>query len=261
VSAVDGRLAGQVAIVTGAGQGVGRGVALAVAGEGARTVVLGRTLSKCQAVVEEIEARGGTAMAVQCDVATRGDVDAAVGRVVERWSQIDLLVNNAQSITYASIRRLTEEDMRTMWESGPMGCLHFMQACFPHLRQTSGCVVNMGSGAGIEPRPAMGGYAMTKEATRTLSRVAAAEWGRYGIRVTSICPLAMSPGFGEFAQSVTHGGAPDEMERSVTADVPLGRFGDPELDVGRAVVYLASADGRYVTGSTLMVDGGYNYLR
>jgi NAD(P)-dependent dehydrogenase (short-subunit alcohol dehydrogenase family) len=258
---VDGRLAGQVAIVTGAGQGVGRGVALAVAAEGAKTVVLGRTLSKCQAVAAEIEARGGTAIAEQCDVAARDDVEAAVGRIVDRWSQIDLLVNNAQSISYASIRRLTDEAMQAMWDSGPMACLHFMQACFPYLRQTAGCVVNMGSGAGIEPRPAMGGYAMTKEATRTLSRVAAAEWGRYGIRVTSICPLAISPGFGEFARSVTKGEASDEMEQSVTADVLLGRFGDPELDIGRAVVYLASADGRYITGSTLMVDGGYNYLR
>ena len=119
----------------------------------------------------------------------------------------------------------------------------------------------MGSGAGIEPRAAMGGYAMTKEAIRTLSRVAAIEWGRYGVRVASICPLALSPGFDEFAGSVAHGDRSDEMEQSVVAAVPLGRFGDPELDVGRAVVYLASADGRYITGSTLMVDGGYNFLR
>lgn len=224
-------------------------------------MVLGRTLSKCQAVVGEIEGRGGMAVAEQCDVAAPDQVEAAVKRVVDRWAHVDLLVNNAQSISYASIRRLTGDVMQTMWDSGPMACLRFMQACFPYLRETSGCVVNMGSGAGIEPRPAMGGYAMTKEATRTLSRVAAAEWGRYGIRVMSICPLAMSPGFGEFARSVTPGEASDQMERSVTADVPLGRFGDPELDVGRAVVYLASADGRYITGSTLMVDGGYNYLR
>jgi NAD(P)-dependent dehydrogenase (short-subunit alcohol dehydrogenase family) len=261
VSEVGARLDGRVALVTGGGQGVGRGVALAVAGEGARTVVLGRTLSKCEAVVEEIEGRGGTAVAEQCDVAVKEEVYAAVDRVAARWGRIDLLVNNAQTISYASVRRLTDEALEAMWTSGPVACLHFMQACFVHLRRTAGCVVNMASGSGIEPRPAMAGYAMTKEAIRTLSRVAAVEWGRYGIRVVAVCPLVHSPGFDEFANSVTHGQDAEGLERAIADDVPLGRFGDAELDVGRVVAFLAGADGRYVTGSTLMVDGGYNYLR
>jgi NAD(P)-dependent dehydrogenase (short-subunit alcohol dehydrogenase family) len=101
----------------------------------------------------------------------------------------------------------------------------------------------------------MSGYAMTKEAVRTLSRVGAVEWGRFGIRVNSICPLAESPGAEEFDDAT--GGAVDE----VTKLIPLGHWGEPEADIGRGVVYLAGPDGRYITGTTLMIDGGFNYLR
>jgi NAD(P)-dependent dehydrogenase (short-subunit alcohol dehydrogenase family) len=255
-AALDRVLDGQVGIVTGAGQGVGRGVALALAAAGAKVVVLGRTLYKCAAVVAEIEARGGEAIAQQCDIEHGDQVLRSVQDTVERWSRIDVLVNNAQSKVYKSLRKMTEADMETMWQSGPMASLRFMQACFPHLRESQGCVINMGSGSSVLPLGQMGGYAMTKEAVRVLARVAAVEWGRFGIRVNSICPLAMTPGFEEFGQD-----APGAIEAQVLPTIPLGRFGDPEADIGRAVVYLASRDGRYVTGTTLMVDGGYNYLR
>jgi NAD(P)-dependent dehydrogenase (short-subunit alcohol dehydrogenase family) len=251
-----GVLDGQVAIVTGAGQGVGRGVALAVAAEGAKVTVLGRTQAKCESVVAEISERGGEAVADRCDIEHRDQVEASVQRTVERWGRIDLLVNNAQSKVYQSLRRMSEADMETMWQSGPMASFRFMQLCFPHLRETKGCVVNMGSGSSILPLGAMSGYAMTKEAVRVLSRVGALEWGRFGIRVNSICPMAETPGFVEFAESAGPG-----VGDTVTASIPLGRWGDPEADIGRAVVYLAGKDGAYVTGTTLMVDGGYNYLR
>jgi NAD(P)-dependent dehydrogenase (short-subunit alcohol dehydrogenase family) len=249
-----GVLDGQVAIVTGAGQGVGRGVALAVAKEGAKVALLGRTVAKCEAVVAEIAEFGGTALAVDCDVEHRDRIEAAVKLVVAEWGRIDLLVNNAQSMFYASIRKLNDEQMDSMWQSGPMAAFRFMQTCLPYLRDTKGCVVNMGSGSGILPAAAMAGYAMAKEAERTLSRVGAIEWGRFGIRVNSICPLADSPGSVGFDGST---GAYDE----VTSRIPLGHWGDAERDIGRGVVYLAGPDGRYITGTTLMIDGGFNYLR
>jgi NAD(P)-dependent dehydrogenase (short-subunit alcohol dehydrogenase family) len=247
-----GILEGQVAIVTGGGQGVGRGVALAVAAEGAKVAVIGRTLSKCTAVVGEITERGGDGLAVQCDVEHREEIETTVAQVIERWERLDLLVNNAHNKVYQSLRRMTDADMDTMWMSGPMASFRFMQVCFPHLRATRGCVINMGSGSGILPHGAMSGYAMTKEAVRTLARVAAVEWGKFGIRVNSICPMAETPGLAEFE---------DSTGADVTAQIPLGRWGDAEADIGRGVVYLAGPDGNYVTGTTLMIDGGFNYLR
>jgi NAD(P)-dependent dehydrogenase (short-subunit alcohol dehydrogenase family) len=246
----------QVAIVTGAGQGVGRGVALALAAEGAKVVVLGRTLAKCEAVAAEIAGRGGEAIAVQCDVEHRDEIEASVRQAVDSWDRIDILVNNAQTKVYKSIRKMTDDDMDTMWQSGPMATFRLMQTCFPHLRNTSGCVINMGSGSSILPQGAMSGYAMTKEAVRVMTRVGAIEWGRFGIRVNAICPLAQSPGMDEFDTA-----APGAMSDTVIPLVPLGRLGDPEADIGRAVVYLASKDGSYITGTTLMIDGGFNYLR
>lgn len=246
----------QVAIVTGAGQGVGRGAALALAAEGARVAVLGRTLTKCEAVVAEIHERGGEAVVEECDVEHADEIEASVKRVAARWDRIDVLVNNAHTKVFRSIRSLTAADMETMWQSGPMATLRFMQACFPYLRDASGSVVNMGSGSSILPHGAMGGYAMTKEAVRVLTRVAAVEWGPYDIRVNAICPLADTPGLEEFDSAV--GGA---VKDRVLPMVPLGRIGDCEHDVGRAVVYLASRDASYITGTTLMVDGGLNYLR
>ncbi|MFI5041384.1 MAG: SDR family NAD(P)-dependent oxidoreductase [Acidimicrobiales bacterium] len=242
-------------IVTGGGQGIGRGVALAMAREGARVAVVGRTESTCDSVADEIRAFGGQAIARRCDVESRADVDAAVAETVSTFGGLDVLVDNAQSLVYKSIRKITEDDMESMWQSGPMGTLRCMQASFDHLRANRGCVINMGSGSSILPQPAMSGYAMAKEAIRVLTRVAAVEWGKFGIRVNSICPLARTPGW-EFFVGETPGS--DDV---VLPTIPLGRLGDPESDIGRAAVYLASDDAAYITGTTLMVDGGFNYLR
>ncbi|MCU1346359.1 MAG: putative oxidoreductase, NAD(P)-binding domain [Acidimicrobiia bacterium] len=245
----------RVAIVTGAGQGVGRGVALALAAEGAKVAVTGRTMSKCEAVVAEIEDRGGQAVAIRCDVEQRSDVDETVAAVMERWGQIDILVNNAQTLIYKSVRNFAEEDLESMWQSGPVATLRFQQACFPHLRATKGAIINMGSGSSIMPHPLMSGYAMAKEAIRVLTRVTALEWAKFEIRVNAICPLAETPGWDLFT-----GTAPG-AEEQVLATIPLGRMGNPESDIGRAVVYLAGNDASYITGTTLMLDGGFNYLR
>jgi NAD(P)-dependent dehydrogenase (short-subunit alcohol dehydrogenase family) len=251
-----GVLDGKVAIVTGGGGGVGRGVALAYASEGASVVVLGRTVSKLEAVAKEIEDRGAQAFAMRCDVEQRADVQAAVAATLERFGRIDIVVNNAQTLVYKSVRKLAEEDLESMWQSGPMASLRFMQECFPALRESQGCVINMGSGSSILPHPAMSAYAMAKEAIRVLSRVAALEWAKAGIRVNSICPLAETPGFESFGEQV-----PGAAEHDVLPTIPLGRMGDPETDIGRAAVFLAGPDAAYITGTTLMVDGGFNYLR
>ena len=250
-----GRLAGRVALVTGAGQGIGRGVALALAAEGAHVAVAGRTVVKCESVADEIGRRGGTAVAVALDVTDRADVDRAVAEVRERLGPVQVLVNVAQVTHFGSIRRITEEELDEQWQSGPVGTLRCMQACFEDLRATGGCVVNFGSGSGLTAQPAMGGYAAVKEALRTLSRVAAVEWGRYGIRVNTVLPLASSPGMEGWSGDLPQAGA------AIVDRIPLQRMGDPEADIGPAVVFLASSDAAYVTGTTLPVDGGHDHLR
>jgi len=249
------RLAGKVAIVTGAGQGVGRGVALALADAGATVALLGRTPAKCASVAAEIGARGGQALALRCDVEHRDDVDAALAATLAAFGRLDILVNNAQTLVYRSVRRITEADMESMWQSGPMGTLRCMQACFDQLRANRGCVINLGSGSSILPQPAMSGYAMAKEAIRVLTRVAALEWGSAGVRVNAICPLAETPGWDSFLE------ATPGSEALVLPAIPAGRMGDPETDIGPAAVFLASDEAAYITGTTLMVDGGFNYLR
>lgn len=248
-------LDGTVALVTGGGQGIGRGVALALAGEGASVAVTGRTRAKCDVVTGEIGERGGRAVAVHVDVTDRGSVDACVTEVREQFGPISCLANMAQTLRFGSLRKLDEESLDVVWQSGVVGTLRMMQACFDDLRATRGSVINFGSGSGLTAKPAMGAYAAVKEGLRTMSRVAAAEWGRYGIRVNVICPLAASPGMDSWSGDVP--GAADHL----VEQVPLGRLGDAERDIGRAAVFLAGTDSAYITGTTMMVDGGFDYLR
>ena len=246
-----GRLAGRVALVTGAGQGIGRGTALALAKEGAKVALVGRTLSKCEAVAAEIADLGGTAVAITCDVGVREQVDAAVDAAVQAFGGIDILVNNAQSSVQARLEDTTEEDIELAWRTGALATFYAMQAALPHLKASGrGSIVNFGSSTAIEGNVAFGAYAMAKEAIRGLSRVASREWGRFGIRVNVIVPNALSPSSEDFRE------AHPERFAKMEARVPLGRVGDPEADIGRAVVALAADDLTYLSGQTLMLTGG-----
>jgi 2-hydroxycyclohexanecarboxyl-CoA dehydrogenase len=244
------RLGGLVAIVTGAGQGIGRGIALALAREGARVALVGRTASKLGTVGDEIAARGGVASAVAADVGSRRAVEEMVSRTVARYGRIDILVNNAQDSVQRTLADTTDEDVELAYRSGTLGTLHAMQACFPHLSVRGGSVVNFGSSTAVRGDETFGSYAMAKEAIRGLTRVAAREWGRYAIRVNCICPASLSPSAEQWAATNP------ERFAAVLKGIPLGRMGDPELDIGRAVVALVSDDLRYLTGATLMLEGG-----
>jgi NAD(P)-dependent dehydrogenase (short-subunit alcohol dehydrogenase family) len=249
-------LDGKVAIVTGAGQGVGRGIALALAGAGASVVVAGRTEDKLVETREEIARRGGEAVTVVCDVGEREQIQACVGHTLERFGTIDLLVNNAQAVPLGPLLKVPDEAFELGWRTGPLAALRFMRACHPHLKERGGAIVNLASGAGLRPDPVgLGLYAAIKEAIRSITRAAACEWGPDRIRVNAIIPLANSPGMEAWTKIYA-----DEAQRFL-ATVPLGRVGDCELDIGRAVVALVGPDFSYVTGTTLMLDGGQAYLR
>jgi NAD(P)-dependent dehydrogenase (short-subunit alcohol dehydrogenase family) len=251
-----GRLDGKVVIVTGAGQGIGAGIALAAAAEGASIVAAGRTLEKVEKTAAEVIARGADALAVQCDVRRRDEVDTCVTAALERFERIDGVVNNAQMVSLGPVLEITEKAARRTWESGFLGSLWFMQAAYPALKDSRGSVVNLGTGSALRnDLPGFALYAGTKEMIRTMTRMAALEWGADGIRVNAVIPNGMSPGLAMWSEFATK-----EFEEFV-ATIPLGRVGRLEEDVGRAVAFLLSEDAAYVTGTTLMVDGGQAYLR
>ncbi len=245
------RLAGKVALVTGAGRGIGRGVALAFASESARVVLADIDSAAATASAELARARGADALGMQCDVGAADDVHSCVRMAVEEFGRLDVLANAA--ITHTPLQPIEAErweDVERRWRVDYFGTLHCMRAALAHLRVRGGSIINFGSGAAIEGAAGLGQYVPAKEAIRALSRMAAREWGPFGVRVNVIVPFAATPAHESFAR--------DHPERLATllSRTALGRVGDPELDVGRAAVFLASDDAAYITGDTLMVDGG-----
>ena len=248
-------LEGKIAIVTGAGQGVGQGIAFALSAEGSIVVVAGRTESKLITTCEEIEKRGGQATPVVCDVREKEQIEACVEATVSQYGTIDILVNNAQMVALGTLLEVQEEDFIAGFDSGPLATLRFMKACYPYLKG-GGSIINFGTSASIRWDPiGYGAYASVKEATRSLTRAAACEWGPDGIRVNAIIPLALSPGMEGWVTA-----RPEEAEAFIKM-VPLGRIGDCEMDIGRAVVFLVGPDSGYITGATIPLDGGQSFLR
>jgi NAD(P)-dependent dehydrogenase (short-subunit alcohol dehydrogenase family) len=198
-----------------------------------------------------IEARGGAAEAYTCDVSDRHEVSRVVDSVAGRLGRIDILVNNAQALRPGVLlNACSVEDLDLTLRSGLWGTYHFMQLCHPHLSRRGGSIINLGSSAGTHGQRGLGPYAATKEAIRGLSRVAALEWGEDGITVNVICPSVMSPSAQAWATS-----HPDEYQ-AITSKRAIQRDGDAVRDVGRTVVFLASPDASFITGQTLMVNGG-----
>jgi NAD(P)-dependent dehydrogenase (short-subunit alcohol dehydrogenase family) len=251
-----GKLEGKVALVTGAGQGVGRGIALALSDEGVAVTVSGRTFSKVEAVAAEIADRGGTALAVLCDVTKPDDCARVIEETVQRFGGIDVLVNNAQSLPAGTLPLLdtADEVLAMTWASGPAAAHRLMRDCYPYLAERHGVIVNCVSGAAIDPPPGMSSYAAAKAAMIALTRSAAVEWGRAGIRAVAICPFMRTPGLESFTNL-----AGAQLE-DVMARMPLDRVGDPERDAGRIVVFLVSDDARMITGTTITANAGLSYL-
>jgi 2-hydroxycyclohexanecarboxyl-CoA dehydrogenase len=245
-------LTGKTAIVTGAGQGIGRGIALVLAERGASVVLNGRTPAKLAAVKKEIDAAGGQSAVAAGDVGLRSEVAIVVEAALAAFGGIDILINNAQaSSPDISVLGVTDADLELTFRSGAMGTLYAMQACHPHMKaRGGGSIVNFGSSVALNGDTGFAAYIMAKEAIRGLSRIAAKEWGPDGIRVNVICPAAMSPSAEAFVER-----NPERFQRVLRA-IPAGRFGDPLTDIGRAVAGLVSDDFSYLTGATLMLDGG-----
>ncbi|MGB0213266.1 SDR family NAD(P)-dependent oxidoreductase [Algiphilus sp.] len=244
------RLQNKVALVTGAGQGVGQGIALALAAEGAAVAVTGRTRAKLDETVAGIHERGGSALAVVCDVKDPDALAAAVETTVRELGGLNILVNNAQEVPLGALDDVADDAFDAGWQSGPMATFRLMKLAHPWLRG-DGCIVNLASPAAMRWDAAgYGCYGAVKEAIRQLTRAAACEWASEGIRTNAILPLASSPAMAWWTRE-----RPEEAEAFV-ATVPMQRIGDCEQDIGRFVATLCSEDCAYINGQSIALDGG-----
>jgi NAD(P)-dependent dehydrogenase (short-subunit alcohol dehydrogenase family) len=245
-------LSGRIALVTGGGQGVGRGIALAMARQGADIALMGRTADLLEQTAGEIEALGRRCFRMTGNVRNADDLKTLVDRTVDALGGIDVLVNNAQEVPLGPLLDVSDEAFSGGFESGPLAAFRLMKLVQPVMKMRGGGVIfNLVTSAGVRWNMAgFGAYGAVKQAMRNLTRAAAAEWGPDGIRVLSIAPHAMSPGMERWIES-----SPEEAA-AFFKTIPLGRVGDCEEDIGRGVALLASDDARYLTGATIPLDGG-----
>ena len=241
----------KVVIITGGGRGIGFGLSTAFAKAGAKLVITGRTESTLVAAKEKLEQLGTEVLCVTADGADEAAIQNVIDKTVEKFGRIDAVVNNAQaSASGKMLVQHTKEDLDLAIYSGIYATFFYMQKAFPYLKETKGSVINFASGAGLFGRIAQSSYAAAKEGIRGLSRVAATEWAPDGVRVNVICPLAMTEGLQKFKEEY-----PERYEQTIKG-VPMGRFADPEKDVGGLCVFLCSDEASFITGETITLQGG-----
>lgn len=260
-----GLFTGKTVIITGGGRAVlrdgscgsiGYGIATAYAKEGANIVITGRNVKKLDDAKEELERLYGVkVLPVQADVSADADNEAVVANVVKQtidaFGRIDVLINNAQaSASGVTIAEHTTEQFNLAIYSGLYAAFYYMQACYPYLKETKGSVINFASGAGLFGNYGQCSYAAAKEGIRGLTRVAANEWGKDGINVNIICPLAWTAQLENFQLAY-----PDAFEKNVHMP-PMGHYGDVEKEIGRVCVQLGSPDFKYMSGETITLEGG-----
>lgn len=246
--------AGKTILVTGGTRGIGLGLVRVLARAGAELMITGRKPARLEAVAEELAAQGVPHRTMQANVADRQSSFDVAAATLEAFGKIDGLVANAQSYRpVAMLEDVEEADFDLVLNTGTKGTLWLMQAVLPSMKERGrGRIVTMGSSMGNTGAPGYGPYSAAKEGVRSLTRTAAREWGRFGITVNCVCPASVAHRMSVGDENSARAKAFAEMYK----DHPLGRDGDPENDIAPAVTFLLSDASQYLTGQTLMVDGG-----
>ncbi|TES86848.1 3-oxoacyl-ACP reductase FabG [Candidatus Aerophobetes bacterium] len=246
------KLKDKIAIVTGASQGIGRGIALGFAEAGADVVVnCDRNIDGAETVANEIRTLGRRAEAIQGDVSRSNDVDRMVQETLRTFSRIDILVNNAGIYVAGPIENLREEDWDRVMEVNLKGVFLCCQAVGRHMieRKSGGSIINVASISGHMPELNSGAYTPSKAGVIGLTRLLAVEWAKYGIRVNALSPgPVMTPLQREAYPS-------EKLLEARTRAIPMNRHGTPE-EMARVAIFLASGDSSYITGEDINVDGG-----
>ena len=247
------RLLGKVAIVTGAGQGIGRGIARRFASEGAIVAVAELNTGTGQQTVKDIQTDFGVeALFVRTDVSNKDSVLAMVEHTVKTFGRVDILVNNAWSGSRTKhLEDKNDAEMEGAVRVGFLSAFWAMQAVFPYMRGNGGGrIISLCSLNGVNAHMYTADYNAAKEALRALTRTAAREWAQHNILANIICPAAETPSYEAFRRA-----SPDNAVAMLKMN-PMGRMGDPERDIGGVALFLASDDSCYVTGNTIFADGG-----
>jgi 3-oxoacyl-[acyl-carrier protein] reductase len=241
-------LANKVAVVTGAGRGIGRAVALAYAKMGADVACVSRTEENSAKAAAEVEALGRRAWAVAVDVSDTAAVNAAAGKILDDAGRVDILVNNAGVTRDNLLMRMSEEEWDTVINTNLKGAFNFTKALTrPFIKQRSGRIINIASVIGLIGNAGQSNYAASKAALIGFTKSVAKELAPRGITANAI-----APGFIETDMTAA---LDDKVRESIIGNVPLGRFGSPD-DIAHAAVFLAMEPSSYITGQVLTVDGG-----
>lgn len=248
------RLSGKVALITGGGTGIGRAIALAFAREGASVAVAARRLEKLKEVTAAIEKEGGRAIALECDVTRAKDAERAVRETAKRFGKLDVLVNNAGTLSVSTVENISEEDWDRVMTVNLKGPFLLSRAALKEFRKAGGgAIVNIGSILGLVAMQNRAAYSASKGGVTMLTKAMALDHAHENVRVNCICPSIVET---ELVQGLFDDSPQGKaLRKAREGTIPLGRFGKP-LDVAELAVFLASEESSWITGAAIPLDGG-----
>ncbi|HEX8880703.1 MAG TPA: SDR family NAD(P)-dependent oxidoreductase [Candidatus Acidoferrum sp.] len=248
------RLAGKVALITGGGTGIGRAIALAFAREGASVAVAGRRLEKVKEVAAEIDKQGIAALPLVCDVTRANDADHAVAETARKFGKVNVLVNNAGTLSVSTVDSISEEDWDRVVAVNLKGSFLMSRAAIKEFRKAGGgTIVNIGSVLGLVAMKDRAAYCASKGGVTLLTKAMALDHAHENVRVNCICPSIVETELVKGLFDDSEQGR--RLRESREGTIPLGRFGRP-ADVAELAVYLAAEESSWLTGAAIPLDGG-----